>query len=240
MITRRDFLKLAGVMAGATLLPAAALGSDSQPKPKPTTAAKEATMYEAKTWPYIDKGLEGLSANMLKAHYGLYQGYVKKINEIEEKLRAVTDRSGANYSFNEYSELKRREAVPLMGTYLHEFYFDNLSPAPLDENSSLAQDLKKDFGSVDKWWEDAKAVCLSTVGWCVTTFNQRDRKLHNYLIEEHHRGFPAHQVPVVVIDSWEHAFALDYGTARPKYLDVFRQNLNWKVAQERYQRAIKD
>jgi hypothetical protein len=34
MISRRDFLKMAGVMAGAAVLPAAALGSDSQPKPR--------------------------------------------------------------------------------------------------------------------------------------------------------------------------------------------------------------
>ncbi len=194
-------------------------------------------MYEPKRWDYIDKGLEGLSANLLRAHYGLYQGYVKSINGIEEKLKGA-DRSGANYSFGEFSELKRREAVPLMGTYLHELYFDNLLPHPLDENSSLAQDLKKDFGSLDAWWEEAKAVCLSTVGWCILTFNTRDCKLHNYLIEEHHRGFPAFQSPVMAIDSWEHAFALDHATARAKYLDAFRKLINWKVCQERYQKAI--
>ncbi len=196
-------------------------------------------MYETRSWGYIERGLEGLSANLLQNHHGLYQGYVKKINEIEEKLTGA-DPSGANYSFNEFSELKRREPVPLMGTYLHELYFDNLSPSPLDENSSLAQDLKKDFGSLDRWWEQAKGVCLSTVGWCVTTFNRRDRRLHNYLIEEHHRGFAAFQEPIIVIDSWEHAFGLDYGTARAKYLEAFRQNLNWKMCAERYQKAIRD
>lgn len=236
MISRREFLKLAGALAGSTLLPPALAAA--QAKPKPPTASKEVAMYEPKSWGYIDKGLEGLSANLLKAHYGLYQGYVKKINEIEEKLKKA-DPSQANYAYSEYSELKRREPVPLMGTYLHELYFDNLSPTPLDENSSLAQDLKKDFGSIDAWWEDVKGVCLSTVGWCATTYNQRDRRLHNYLIEEHHRGYPAHQVPIVIVDSWEHAFALDYGTARAKYLEALRKNLNWKVAQDRYQQAIK-
>jgi Fe-Mn family superoxide dismutase len=194
-------------------------------------------MYETRTWPYIDKGLEGLSGNLLKAHHGLYQGYVKKINEIEQKLQGA-DPSAANYSFNEYSELKRREAVPLMGTYLHEFYFDNLQPTPLDDNSSLVQDLKKDFGSLERWWEDAKGVCLSTAGWCAVAFNWRERRIRNYLIEEHHRGYPANVAPLMLIDSWEHAFSLDYGTARAKYLDAFHQNINWKVCQERYQKTI--
>ena len=49
-----------------------------------------------------------LSENQLKAHFTLYQGYVKKLNEIEERL-AKADPTTANYSFSEYSELRRRE-----------------------------------------------------------------------------------------------------------------------------------
>ena len=51
-----------------------------------------------------------LSENQLKAHFTLYQGYVKKLNEIEEKL-AKADPTTANYSYSEYSELRRREPV---------------------------------------------------------------------------------------------------------------------------------
>ncbi|MFH0809565.1 MAG: Fe-Mn family superoxide dismutase [Pseudomonadota bacterium] len=195
-------------------------------------------MFETKNWDFINTGLEGLSPRLLQAHYGLYQGYVRGINEIEERLKTA-DRAKANYSFGEFTELKRREPVPLMGTFLHELYFDNLSAHPLGENSSLAQDLKKDFGSLDAWWADAKACALGTVGWCITSYNWRDRKLHNYLVEEHHRGFPAFQVPVIAIDSWEHAFALDYATGRANYLEAFRKLINWEVCQDRYQKAIR-
>ena len=68
-----------------------------------------------------------LSEKQLQAHFTLYQGYVKKLNEIEEKL-AKADPTTANYSFSEYSELRRREPVaykhaqrelgPLMASYL--------------------------------------------------------------------------------------------------------------------------
>jgi Fe-Mn family superoxide dismutase len=70
--------------------------------------------------------LEGLSDGQLKAHFTLYEGYVKKLNEIEEKL-TKTDRSLTNYSFGEYAELKRRLTVPYNGAYLHEMYFENLT-----------------------------------------------------------------------------------------------------------------
>ncbi len=229
------------LVAGAALAAPPEAPPKGEPVKPPETARinERPTVYEPKAWAYLDQGLPGLSARMLKAHYGLYQGYVKKINEVSERL-ADADRSGANYSYNYYSELKRRESVPLMGAYLHELYFDNLAPpATLDPNSPLAQAMARDFGSVDAWWEDARAVCLSTLGWCVTTYNLRDGKLHNYLIQEHNVGYPAWQVPVVVIDSWEHAFALDYGTDRAAYLKAVRQLINWPVCQARFQAAIK-
>jgi Fe-Mn family superoxide dismutase len=124
-----------------------------------------------------------------------------------------------------------------MGTMLHRLYFDNLTPTPLDTGSALAQAMNSDFGSKDAWWEDAKATALSTMGWCVTTLNMADGKLHNYLLTEHHIGYPAMNAPIIVIDSWEHAFALDYGTARAKYLDAALKNLNWKTCAERFDQA---
>ena len=60
-----------------------------------------------------------LSEKQLDAHFTLYQGYVKKLNEIWDKL-GNADRSAPNYSYNEYSELKRREPVAFNGTVLHE------------------------------------------------------------------------------------------------------------------------
>ena len=51
-----------------------------------------------------------LSEKQLQAHFTLYQGYVKKLNEIESSLQQA-DREKANYSYSEYSELRRREPV---------------------------------------------------------------------------------------------------------------------------------
>ena len=42
--------------------------------------------HEAKNFDHLLGKLQGISDNQLKQHFTLYQGYVKKINEIEEKL----------------------------------------------------------------------------------------------------------------------------------------------------------
>src|SRR5215472_6084927 len=87
-----------------------------------------ANTHEAKSYENLLGGkLKGLSDTQLKAHFSLYQGYVKKLNEIWAALGGA-DRTHPNYSFDNYSELRRREPVAFNGTYLHELYFDNLTP----------------------------------------------------------------------------------------------------------------
>ncbi len=82
--------------------------------------------YDPKNYDHLKGGaLKGLTDTQLDQHFTLYKGYIAKLNEIEEKLAAV-DNTKPNYSFNEYSELKRREAVAFNGSFLHELYFENL------------------------------------------------------------------------------------------------------------------
>src|SRR4029078_8038470 len=83
---------------------------------------------------------KGLSDLQLKAHFTLYQGYVKKLNEIWEKL-GKADRSAPNYSFNEFSELKRRELVAFNGTVLHEMYFENIGNGSTQPNEFFKKTL---------------------------------------------------------------------------------------------------
>src|SRR5215475_10292706 len=87
---------------------------------------------------------KGLSAMQLKAHFTLYQGYVKKLNEIWDKL-AKADKSAPNYSFNEYSELKRREPVAFNGTVLHEMYFEQLGNGSTHANEHAKKLITESF-----------------------------------------------------------------------------------------------
>jgi len=36
------------------------------------------------------------------------------------------------------------------------------------------------------------------------------------------------------MDSWEHAFMVDYGIARAKYLDTFVENIKWSEVSKRF------
>src|SRR5271169_612295 len=126
--------------------------------------------HEARNFDHLlGKGI--LSDNQLKQHFTLYQGYVKKINEIEEKL-GKTDNSTANYSFNEYSELKRRESVPFNGTYLHELYFENLAGGGSQPSDGLKKAAQDSFGTWEDLVKDARAAGTSTPGWVLLTHSR--------------------------------------------------------------------
>jgi superoxide dismutase, Fe-Mn family len=189
-------------------------------------------IHKEKDFSHLVGKLEGLSAAQIQAHLGLYAGYVKKLNEIEDKLTKA-DRSLTNYSYGEYSELKRREAVAFNGAYLHQCYFENLSPKPGKRSTALEKAIVDSFGSFDAYATDLKAAASATPGWIVTTKNKVDGKLHNYMMFEHHIGLPAHQEIILALDCWEHAYMIDYGTKKPDYLATFLKNVDWKVVSDR-------
>ena len=185
----------------------------------------------------LGEKIDGLSDKQLTAHFGLYEGYVKKMNEITQKL-AEADPTKSNYSFGEFSELKRREAVAFNGTFLHEMYFDNLIP-----QGEATQDVKKAiteaFGTWDKFEADIKGAAASTPGWVVLTLNEVDKKVHTYIMYEHHIGLPVKQNLLLALDCWEHAFMIDYGTDKGSYVKAFLRNINWDEVEQRYSEIVK-
>ncbi len=188
--------------------------------------------HAARDFSHLLGKLEGISDKQLEAHFGLYKGYVARLNLMEDELRK-TDKSHTNYSWGHWSELKRREAVAFNGAYLHELYFENLEarggPSP-----ELKQAIEEAFGSYDEFVADMKATALCTIGWVVVTKSRVDGRLHTYLMTEHHTGFPVLQDILLVLDSYEHAFAIDYGTDRGSYIDAFVKNINWEVVNRRF------
>lgn len=172
---------------------------------------------------------KGLSDLQLKAHFTLYQGYVKKLNEIREKLGSA-DRSAPNYSYNEYSELKRREPVAYNGTVLHEMYFENLGNGSTSPDDNAKQLITRSFGSFDEWIADSKAILMSAHGWLVTVFDYNDGKLYNNLVRtEHDVGLFANVHVLIAVDAWEHAYFADYQTKKADYVANALSGLNWDV-----------
>ena len=194
--------------------------------------------YTARTWDHLLGGkLAGFTDDQLNTHFALYKGYVAKMNEIDEKLKTA-DASKANYSYSEYSELKRRESVAYNGTFLHELYFDNLtSNEHTAPSEGLEAALKEAFGSKESFIADIKGAALSTHGWVLLSLDEKHNKLRtSVIISEHHIGLMPHQKIILALDCWEHAYFVDYGKGPRKaaYLEAFIKVIDWSVVSQRY------
>lgn len=184
------------------------------------------------------KNLEGLSLKMLEQHFKLYEGYVKKSNEIQTKVD-LADKSEANGVYSFVGELKRQETFAVNGMKLHEVYFGHLRPSaglptgqagPGQEGGELLAMIGKDFGSLADWQAEMVATGMSARGWAITAFDYRDNRLHVYGSDGHNVGAVWGAVPVVVLDVYEHAYFIDYGIGRKEYIGSFFKNLDWNFA----------
>ena len=172
--------------------------------------------------------LPGLSERQLKEHHDiLYAGYVKKVNEIRQKLASV-DRTNPNATYSDLRELKVEETFALNGVKLHEGYFDNMGGTGGMASGAIAQMIEQDFGSFDNWLVDFKASGIAARGWVVLAFDLDDTKLHNYSCDVHNQGGVWNSIPLLILDVYEHAYFLDYATSRKDYIETFMKNINWE------------
>lgn len=176
--------------------------------------------------------LDGLSERQLKEHHDiLYAGYVKKIGEIEEKLK-TTDISAANATYSEFGELKREETFALNGVKLHEGYFDNMKPNGSECAGKTRKLIERDFGSYEAWEKEFRAIGLAGRGWVVLGYDLDEQKLRNVLCDAHNHGGVWNMVALFIMDIYEHAYFIDYGTGRKAYIESFFKNSNWEYANE--------
>lgn len=186
--------------------------------------------YEAKQFESIN-GVSGLSEKLMKDHYKLYEGYVKKANEISEKLKTV-DLSSANATYSDLRALKLGYSFAVNGVKSHELYFENLSGNGKAPEGWIGSKIADTFGSYENWLADMKATGIAARGWVWFAFDWQNGSVFNYLGDAHD-AFPIwHATPLVALDVYEHAYFTDYGTGRADYIDAFFKNLNWNSVEE--------
>jgi Fe-Mn family superoxide dismutase len=201
-----------------------------------TSAAEhynQAATIEVKTFPNLST-VEGISQNQLDQHIGLYQGYVKKINEMTAKISSLNpDAAAMNGTYSEFRELHVEQSFALNGAVLHEYYFENIGGEKTPPTDMIKTLFAKEFGSWDNYMNHLTALGKSARGWVITGFNMRDKRIHNYLLDGHNQLSPVHVMPLLVLDVYEHAYMIDFGAKRAPYLEAFVKNIDWSIVEDR-------
>ncbi len=190
--------------------------------------------YQAQDYSRI-LGMEGISDQTLQNHFKLYQGYVTNFNTLMTRSHELFD-EGKERSVDN-AEIRRRVGFEFCGMRLHEYYFENLKGnGQLEQKSWIAQQIKQDFGSFENWKKDFTAIgAMRGVGWAILFYDTMQDHLMNTWITLHQENILPGVQPLLVMDVWEHAFMLDYGLERAKYIEAFYANLNWQEVARRFE-----
>ena len=192
-------------------------------------------MIEAKKFDSI-KELNGISERTMAEHYKLYEGYVKKYNEISEKLADV-DLESANQTFSDVRALKVELSFALGGVKNHETYFGHLGGAGGKPTGKLLSQIEKDFGSLETWQKDLTATGMAGRGWAWLAWDWELKKLFNFIGDAQNTYPIWNCTPLVALDVYEHAYYLDFGTKRADYIDEFFNNLSWPLISENFDKC---
>lgn len=191
--------------------------------------------YEPKNYMHL-LGMPGLSDQLLKNHFALYEGYVANVNKIRELL--VISAAQGKSDTPEYAEMKRRFGWEWNGMRLHELYFGNMSREGgerCDPSSPLGEKIARDFGTLAAWEADFKATgAIRGIGWVILAHDPAADRLFNVWINEHDTGHLAGAMPILVLDVFEHAYMLDYGIKRADYITAFMHAVSWKESERRF------
>jgi Fe-Mn family superoxide dismutase len=178
--------------------------------------------------------LNGISRETIDEHIGLYNGYVKHVNLIREKIEAYSnDPENNGYAIN---EMQRRLGFEFGGMRNHEYYFTQLEGGGATlSDSKLAELINRQWGSYDAWLSRFQKIAMTRgVGWAMLYHDPHTDQLVQTWVDEQHIG----QLPdldiVLTLDMWEHSYMRDYVPSKKKdYVEAFFRNLNWTVVANR-------
>tara|TARA_Y100000310_G_scaffold202483_1_gene202695 strand:- start:31879 stop:32478 length:600 start_codon:yes stop_codon:yes gene_type:complete len=184
-------------------------------------------MPEVKPLKY--KKIEGfLTEKQLSEHHDvLYAGYCKNTDKIRAKIKEI-NLEGTNPTYSDLRELKVEETFAVNGVRLHEAYFDNMQEGTGTPEGKIKELLERDFGSVENWQKEFQACGLASRGWVVLAYDWQEGKLRNYVCDVHNHGGVWDCSALLVLDVYEHAYFLDYSTARKDYVEKFMQHIDWE------------
>jgi Fe-Mn family superoxide dismutase len=148
----------------------------------------------------------------MRHHYGkLAHGYAERFNKGE-----------GDKTFN------------YAGAWLHNLYFTQFRIPRINNkpNGPISSLIKSKFKDWDLFKEKFKAVALSLQGsgW---VYLARDGSIKTII---------NHQVRndiLILVDMWEHAYQLDYGSNKSKYLDNIWRIFDWNIINTRWGQGYK-
>ncbi|XP_062092437.1 superoxide dismutase [Mn], mitochondrial-like [Humulus lupulus] len=192
--------------------------------------------------PYDYGALEpAISGEIMQLHHQKHhQAYVTNYNKALEQLQEAISKGDSATVAKLQSAIKFNGG----GHINHSIFWKNLTPISEGggepPKGSLGWAIDTDFGTLDALVKkvSAEGAALQGSGWVWLSL---DKELKKLVVETTPNQDPlvtkgASLVPLLGIDVWEHAYYLQYKNVRPDYLKNIWKVINWKYANEVYEK----
>ena len=191
--------------------------------------------YKLPELPYDVAALEPhYAAQVLELHHGKHHAaYVTGANTTIDKLAEARDKG----DYAAINQLQKSLAFHLSGHVLHSLLWKNMSPRGGGQpDGELSAAIKEFFGGFDGFKRQLSeaATNIQGSGWGALAWEPLGKRLVVEQVYDHQGNIGNGTVPLLVLDMWEHAYYLQYKTAKTDWIAAFWKVANWPDVAARF------
>lgn len=188
--------------------------------------------FDAKKFNF--NNVNGISKCQLDQHYTLYTRYVDAMNKVSIEMNDNNLYKNCNPNFSNLRNTQIALTYNLDSIKLHELYFENMTGLNNDINGKIQIVINNIFGSYENFMDKFKCIGLSMRGWVILCYDPFSNDYYIYGQDSHNTEISMNTYPLIVMDVYEHAYMIDFGIDKAKYIDTFFKNLDFKVINNRF------
>lgn len=174
-----------------------------------------------------------ISAKIMELHHSKHhQAYVTGANTALEAMAEAR----ANNNFGNLPKLQKDLAFNLGGHVNHSIFWQNLSPQGGEVSGELSAAIDEHFGSFEGFKNHftAAAIGIQGSGWAYLAWDALGNRLVIGQLYDQQGNIAMGNIPLLMLDMWEHAFYLDYQNVKADYVKAFWNIINWDDVARRF------
>jgi Fe-Mn family superoxide dismutase len=188
--------------------------------------------------PYDYAALEPhYSGEIVELHHDKHHAaYVAGANTTLAKLAEAREKG----DFGSIVGLEKALAFHVSGHVLHSIFWKNLSPDGGDKpDGVLGKAIDEHFGSFEAFKAQLSqaTTTIQGSGWGALAWEPLGKRLLIEQVYDHQGNIGNGSVPLLVFDAWEHAFYLQYKTAKADFVTALWNLVNWTDVTKRFESA---
>ena len=175
-----------------------------------------------------------ISARIMELHHSKHhQAYVTGANA----ALAAMEEARATDNFGNLPKLQKDLAFNLGGHVNHSIFWKNLSADGGEASGELLAAIAEYFGSYEAFTKHftAAAMVIQGSGWAYLAWDSLGNRLVIGQLYDQQGNLAMGNIPLLMLDMWEHAFYLDYQNVKADYVKAFWNIINWDDVAKRFE-----